>query len=228
VKPEGADSDGRSRRRRSSPAASASSTRITSDNGADDSPPGAAPLAPAEVLPGGPDGAGPFPPPSPCPVGGGFLVAASAADRALRASARRVADDSRSNDVPGPDDDVTGIRAAGAPLARIAAIRDLGGAAGPSAWVVSELSCPTFGGAELPERLDVPGSTGTTNGAGGAGATAAKPAGCVAAVSELAGAESTTADTAGLGSATGAGACTKAGAGSAAGAGTGSTTGAGA
>ena len=238
MKPEGADSDGRSRRRRSSPAASSSSTRITSDNGADDSPPGAAPPAPAAALPGGPDGAGPFPPPPPCPVGGGFVALASADDRALRASARRVANDSTSDGVPGPDGDVTGIRAAGAPLARIAAIGDGGGPAGPPASFASEVSFATLGGAEPPPTLDALESTGGATGPGIEAddtAAEAEAAGCIAAASELADPESTTAREAVLDSATGAGAGATAGAGSTAaggcttaGAGAGSTTGAGA
>ena len=231
MKPDGADSDGRSRRRRSSPAASASSTRITSDNGADDGPPGAAPPAPAAALPGGPDGAGPFPPPPPCPVGGGFLAAASADDRALRASARRVANDSTSDGVPGPDSDVTGIRAAGAPLARIAAMGDGGGPAGPLVWVASEMSFATLGGAERPETGDVPDSTGGATGAGvevEETAAEAEAAGCIAAASELADPESTTAKEAVLDSATGAGAGATAGAGSTAAGGGCTTAGAGA
>ena len=142
----------------------------------------------------------------------------------------------------GLDDDVKGIRAAGAPLARIAASKDGGGAAGPLASVVTEMFCRILGGAELPRTLDVPGTTGTANGAGAARAAASKPAGCVGAGSELAEAESTTAReavfdsagagagaTAGAGSTAAGGGCTTAGAGagSATGAGAGSTTGAG-
>jgi hypothetical protein len=43
---------------------------MTTPHWADDSPPAAALAAPAEALPGGPDGAGPWPPP--CVTGGGF------------------------------------------------------------------------------------------------------------------------------------------------------------
>jgi endoglucanase len=156
----------------------------------------------------------------------------------LRASARRVADDSKSDGLPGPDGDVRGISAAGAPLAIIAAIKDGGGAAGPSASVVSEVSCPTLGGGELPETLAVPGSTDGAVGAGVDGedrSTGAAPTGPVVDTAVVGGGVASTTDAVGPESAAGAGASTTAGAaaGSATGGracttGAGSTTGVGA
>ena len=124
---------------------------------------------------------------------------------------------------------MTGIRAAGAPLARIAAIKDRGGPAGPLAWDASEMSFATLGGAEPPETGDVPESTGGATGPGVEAddtAAEAEAAGCAA--SELAEPESTTAREAVLDSATGAAAGATAGAGSTAAAGACTTTGAGA
>jgi hypothetical protein len=132
---------------------------------------------------------------------------ASAADRALPASARRVADGSTSDGVPALDGDVTAISAAGAPLARIIAIGDGGGPAGPPASVASEVSCATLGGAEPPPTLDALESTGGATGPGVEAedtAAEAEAAGCAA--SELAEPESTTAREGILGSAAGAGA----------------------
>ena len=126
------------------------------------------------------------------------------------------------------------ISAAGAPLARIAAMGDGGGPAGPPAWVASEVSFATLGGAEPPETGDVPESTGGATGPGVQAddtAAEAEAAGCAA--SELAEPESTTAREAVLDSATGTGGGATAAAGSTAagggcttaGAGAGSTTG---
>ena len=67
-----------------------------------------------------------------------------------------------------PDDDVRASSAAGAPLVRSAAIKDGGGAAGPSAWI---------GGAEAPARCDVPESTAGATGAGVDGEDTATEAG---------------------------------------------------
>ena len=127
------------------------------------------------------------------------------------------------------------ISAAGAPLARIAAMGDGGGPAGPPAWDASEVSFATLGGAEPPETGDVPESTGGATGPGVQAddtAAEAEAAGCAA--SELAEPESTTAREAVLDSATGTGGGATAAAGSTAagggcttaGAGAGSTTGA--
>ena len=116
------------------------------------------------------------------------------------------------------------IRAAGAPLARIAAIGDGGGPAGPFARDGWEESRATLGGAEPPETGDMPESTGGATGPGveaGVTAAEAEAAGCAA--SKLADPESTTAREV-LDSATGAGAGATAGAGSTAAAGGGCTT----
>ena len=215
---------------------------MTSDNGADDRPPGAALPAPAAALPGGPDGAGPFPPPPPCRVGDGLTGAGSAPDRTLRASARLVGTDRASGDVTVPGDDVRAISAAGAPLVRIAAINEGGGAARPSVSVVCEVGSPMLGAAAPREALDVADSTGGATGGDvdveDTGA-AAGAAGSVAAAFELEGTELTAAGGAAFVSVTvtvtgpaagaraGAG-TTAGGAGTAAGAGEGATTVAGA
>jgi hypothetical protein len=117
--------------------------------------------------------------------------------------------------------DVRSISAAGAPLARIAAIRDRGGAAGPADWVASEVSLPTLGGAAPPATREGPESAGGATGAGVVAAGAAGAAGPVAAAG-LSGSELATAEEGVLASVTGAGA------GATAGAGAGATAGAGA
>jgi hypothetical protein len=117
-----------------------------------------------------------------------------------------------------PDGDVRSINAAGAPLVRIAAIRDRGGAGGPAAWV----SLPTMGGAAPPTPRDGPETDGGATGAGveAEGAAAEPgPAGAVAAESGLAGAESATAEEGALTSVTGADAGAGRGAGTATGVG---------
>ena len=92
------------------------------------------------------------------------------------------------------------------------------------------MSFPTLGGAEPPETLDVPDSTGGATGPGVAAddtAAEAEPAGCAAIRARRRGVDHGRQQAA-LGSATGAGAGTTAGAGSTAGAGGCTTAGAGA
>ena len=117
------------------------------------------------------------------------------------------------------------IRAAGAPLARIAAIGDGGGPAGPSrSGRVGGVAARRSVARSRRETGDVPDSTGGATGPGveaDVTAAEAEAAGCAA--SELADPESTTAREV-LDSATGAGAGATAGAGSTAAAGGGCTT----
>ena len=118
---------------------------IATHHCADDSPPDAALTPPAEALPGGPDGAGPLPPP--CPTGGGFGAMAAPRDVALGSSVRLVEAGRSSRDAAGSDADVKGMRAAGAPLARMSAMREAGGAAGPSESLASVVPWAAIAGA---------------------------------------------------------------------------------
>jgi len=148
----------------------------------------------------------------------------------LRASAGRAGTDSAIGDVTVADDDVTAISAAGAPLVRIAAINE-GGGAGPFASVVCEVGVPTLAVATPRKALDVPESAGDATGAGvevedkdaavgaaGSGAAAfelagaALPAGWEAVLVSITGAGAGAGATAGAGSIAGGG-CTTAGAG---------------
>jgi hypothetical protein len=112
---------------------------MTTHHCAEEMPPGAPLVPPADALPGGPDGGGPCPPP-PVPVGDGFVDSPRVRDDVLVASARRVAADSSGCGAARSLARVAS-RAAGAPLARISAMRAPGGRAGPAGAGVSAPPC---------------------------------------------------------------------------------------
>src|SRR5689334_2287090 len=113
--------------RRSSPQASARRTMTTSDHTPDERPPGAPLPEPEAALPGGPVGAGPLGPLPPGSAGTGFDALLPGVGFARGASGARVIVGARSRGCPGADPSGSGMSAAGAPLARIAAIVDAGG-----------------------------------------------------------------------------------------------------
>jgi hypothetical protein len=145
----------------------------TSHHTPDEAPPAAVPPAPAQALPGGPEGAGPCPPPPPLPPGVCLVAAVSASVREPRASARRVAGDMRSRAAARTDGDAVGINAAGAPLARIAAMTVRGGPGRSSTVVAAEVSSVELGGVGAPEELEVAGAAVDASGAASAEAAGA-------------------------------------------------------
>jgi hypothetical protein len=106
---------------------------MTSHHSADEKPAPAALPMPNAALPGGPDGAGPLLPPPPGAAGG---VPALPPEPGFGrgASAGRAAGCARSCGCPGAVPGTSGMSAAGAPLARIAAIGDGGGPACSALW----------------------------------------------------------------------------------------------
>lgn len=114
---------------------------MTSHHSAEDRPPGAVLPAPKPALPGGPGGAGPLPPP-PGAAGEGFVAAPPAPGLGREASAVRSDGVMSSGRFACSAADMRGIRAAGAPLAMIAAMT---GRRGPSTAAPGVGGCGSFG-----------------------------------------------------------------------------------